>query len=432
MGVSAFFWLPLLTEQSFLGDTAYDIARFGWLPGNVWRWDNFMQFNPVFEYDFWGLMQLGIVQVALGLVGFALALTTARRFSFSVKRPATSPRVATPRPELWMLLALMLIASALVGAWSLPIWERFRLLTLVQFPWRLLVIITLPLALAVGGFTSGIPQRPLRVVVGVLLVALILWANYPRLEHVSFFDEMTLEITLDHVAQIEQYKGAEEEGENTSSVQEFKPRWAARKLVLDTEDDPQLTVPVPESGVRVVKANEWYKEITLDTAHAALLRFNQFYFPGWTLQSNAGEVAGYPSANLGLLTVDLASNATQLTLEWTGTRLQRIGTAITLLALVAFALWCWFSHLRRGWFVVGLGLLTLALVAAFHQPQAESVIAPKQEFAALGFELVGMRYEQSTPDALALAPIWFVHAPLPEALKVRWQLVDVGGNVVVD
>jgi len=76
MGVSAFFWLPMLFDRQFLTDAAFATARFGWLPDNVWQWDNFLDLHFFYGYDFVRPVQLGLVQAILAVLGF----WAARRF----------------------------------------------------------------------------------------------------------------------------------------------------------------------------------------------------------------------------------------------------------------------------------------------------------------------------------------------------------------
>ncbi len=430
MGISAFFWLPVLAERDLLSNTGYAIARDGWLPANIWQWNNFLQTTLAYTYNFTRPVQVGIMQSLLALVGFVLA----------VGKPNRDPQAATRRSELWLLGGVALVASALVGAWALPIWQSSEILTLVQFPWRLLTIVSLPMALAVGGLTYGIQQRWGQVVVGTSVLMLIVWAHYPRLEQIPVYDAQSMAITPDRIAQIEQYKGAEEGGENTSSVQEFKPRWVARNLVLETpgetigettESVDNTTEPA-ELEIRVDQSNDWEKEVTVDAQAATMLRFNQFYFPGWELQSDAGVGALYPSTNLGLLTTQLTPGSQTISLGWRGTGVQHLSVGITLVALALLTAWCWASGLRQGWLIFSLTLLGVGLVATFYQPQPNVVQQPEQQLMGEGIELVGLRYEQSDPDHLDIFPIWFVSAPLPADLEVRWQVVDAQGTIVLD
>ncbi|MEZ4558870.1 MAG: hypothetical protein R2854_20960 [Caldilineaceae bacterium] len=78
MGVSAFFWLPLVGERGFLSDYAYTIAKTVWLPRSVWRWDNVLD-PGVFDYTTARPVRIGLVQLLLGAGGFCPGPAARRR-----------------------------------------------------------------------------------------------------------------------------------------------------------------------------------------------------------------------------------------------------------------------------------------------------------------------------------------------------------------
>jgi hypothetical protein len=114
MGVSAFFWLPLITERGYLSDRAYTIAREVWLPISVWTWQNFLDMGFTFTHTFIRPNKLGLVQLVLAVGGF-----------FAARR----------RDAEWLYLgAVALIASLLIGEWVLSIWRQVDCSPLRNFP----------------------------------------------------------------------------------------------------------------------------------------------------------------------------------------------------------------------------------------------------------------------------------------------------------
>ncbi len=103
MGISSFFWLPMLFDRQFLSEAAYATARFGWLPDNVWTWGNFLDSHLLYEYDFSRPVQLGLVQIVIAAGGFLIA----RRYDAE-----------------WLFFALSALALLLaIGSWTLPFWQ---------------------------------------------------------------------------------------------------------------------------------------------------------------------------------------------------------------------------------------------------------------------------------------------------------------------
>jgi uncharacterized membrane protein len=206
VGVSAFFWLPLIVERQYLAATAYGVAR-QFLAENAWTWRNFLDTGLAFEYTFAIPFQLGLAQLGLGLAGFFLA----RR-----------------RDAEWLtLFALGLAACLGIGAWAVPLWLSSDILLVAQFPWRLLVLASLPLALFTGGsvlaFRAASTRRPVLLpLAGAALLAVIVLANRPTFLPDGEIPVDTTRIGLAAIAQFE----SESSGLGTSSAPNSNPKAA--------------------------------------------------------------------------------------------------------------------------------------------------------------------------------------------------------------
>ena len=221
MGISIFFWGPMIFERDDLSHAAYATARFGWLPGNVWDWFNALDLHLVYRYSFEPPVRLGLLQLLLGVAGFSLA----RR-----------------RDGEWLFLgALALVAGLLIGRWALPLWTSFDVLTVIQFPWRLLSIISLPLALFAGGLVVRLRTGWLQTMASILLILVIVVAQTPSLAGMPIPAERGMNLTAPVLAHNELEKGVLGKENVASSVQEFRPRWAGDSLTLIPEPatDPE-------------------------------------------------------------------------------------------------------------------------------------------------------------------------------------------------
>ena len=162
-GASAFFWLPMLANRQYLTDAGYRMAQLGWLPDNVWTWQNFLDWHLSYEHTNVHPAQLGLLQAGLALGGFILA----RR-----------------RDGEWLFFAAAACVSCLlIGSWALPLWLSSDVLAAVQFPWRLLSLVSLSCAMLTGGWVCWLQpawQRRLRVVVALVAVTLIIVVQSPR------------------------------------------------------------------------------------------------------------------------------------------------------------------------------------------------------------------------------------------------------------
>lgn len=408
-GGSAFFWLPLALERRYLADTAYTIAQSVWLPGSVWTWQNFLDWGWTFHHTFERPIRLGLVQVLLAVLGFGLGW---RR-----------------RDEWWYWLGVTFLTVAMMASWALPLWLNNDILTVAQFTWRLLSILSLPLALFVGGLMVRI--RPVWAQWGLAaaVIAIVIVAHQPRLGWIDVFDPEGTDVSLPVFTQTEVNKGVLEAAEHTSSVQEFRPRWVDETLTLVASGGAPPGTQPPIGAIRIERANAFALEARITTAAATPVRFSNFYFPGWqVLLNGATALTPYPSTNLGLLTVDLPAGEHELLLRWQGTALHRVGAIISWLALMGLGWLCWRERTQRRWLWLPLLLLLSGLTATFSRPALAVVEQPKQTAEADGLQLLGYR-TTIVRDAVYLYPYWYVNGNPPERVRVRWQIQDLSGRV---
>ncbi len=407
MGVSAFFWLPLIAERSYLSEQAYTIARTAWLPISVWTWQNFLDTGLTFTHTFVRPNKLGLLQVVLAAGGFVAA----RR-----------------RDAEWLYLAAVaLLAGALIGAWALPLWESNSILAVAQFPWRLLSIISLPLAIFSGGWLLRVRAGWRQAGLAALLVALIVAVQQPRLAWIDVFAPQEPALTPGVMAQIEVEKGVLEGGEGNSSIQEFRPRWADETLVL--REQPATSDPPPRLAVQ--RANPLDLELTAQVAITAPLRFTDFYFPGWQVTIDGAPAALYPSTSLGVLTVDLPPGEHAIRKTWTHTPVQTAGTWISLITLAVL--------MAAGWRAPGArwlaALPALFLIAGLYGWLTPRSLAPVQQPASpvqhAGMSLLGYQLDATDANRPVVRSFWTVAAP-PGDLRLRWQVIDAHGAVVGD
>ena len=437
MGMTAFFWLPLLGERSYLARTAYQQAMLA-LPSNVFRWNNLIDTGFRFTYGTTVPFRLGIVQVVLGLLGMVLA----RRRDLA----------------WWYWAAVGACALALASAPAQPLWASNDALLAIQFPWRLLTIVDLSLALFLGGSLlrfagsarrTGAPDphgagpgcgvrehagSPWACALAALgIIGLVVASAWPLLSWTQSRPVDDRSLTMPALAAYE--SRTREYGATSSWSKEFFPRWvdiqpAFKGIALGgqaTTLDPVITVD---------GAGRTSFDATITSPAGGSLRFKGFFFPGWrAVLDGHTELQPYPSTTMGLLTVDLPAGTHRLSVAWGGTPLQRAAGGLTLLSLAALAWW----YARSGRFrgqrslaVFPLALLAAALAGLAWPRPAGTVQTPAQPVAGAGLELLAYSTEMADPSMLLVHPYWYVAQRPPKNVHMSWQLRGAAGQLIAE
>lgn len=406
MGISAFFWLPLMLERGNIADTGYEIAKNSWLPRNVWTWQNFLDWHFFYNYTFIRPVQLGLIQLLLGLFGFALA----RR-----------------RDAEWALFFVgTILIGCLIGKWALPIWLNSNILLIAQFPWRLLSHMSLAIALFTGSPVLRLRKGWSQVAVALLFIGIVIVAQRPILDWIDVYSVAGTDVKLPVLTQLELGKGAITGGDDASTIQEFRPRWADSQLQLD----PSAEFTAPKMNLTLQQANAYELTMNVTNPQSAPLRFNDLYFPGWqVLLDNQTALPTYPTTNLGLLTVELPAGTHAVHLRWVGTTTQHAAGAAGLVALLVATIFYWRQRSWRGLVMIPIGLLGFGIAATFWVGPLTTIQAPAKTVKANGVQMLGYRQTRSDPGHLWIYPYWYV-SELPSAnLRARWELQDATGKV---
>ncbi len=271
-------------------------------------------------------ISLGWAQMALALIGVALCLKRRnRRF----------------RALMLVTGALTLLLVFMNTPASAALWETLPLIGYTQFPWRLLGLASLTLALMAGIGARllldsiAIPKWRLIVIAGVtalLTLSALPWtftAFHDRLEARDIGDMQVFERESGQLA--------------LSSYAEYLP------LHADADHlDPQLLIDRFASGTAIaritpsdtleIRAQRWTgtsAELRLDSSEAQTLEFDWLYLPGWRATIDGRAIDVFPSAPAGLAALDLPAGQFELRIALEATPAQTTAMALSALGLAA-------------------------------------------------------------------------------------------------
>jgi len=329
-GLAAFFWMPALLEQHLV---QLDSLR----SGDFHYSNNFLAlrelFKPCAPLD-QGLV-LRYFNFTLGTVHLLLAL------------PSLLPlRKARLRPVLLLAWSLLFFTAFLTLRQSSFIWENVPLLSLLQFPWRLLALAALPLAFLVGATLLVMPRRlrtPFVLAAGVGLVISTVPFLYPNEPFAIYEGRSTAElVTLD----------LEEGSRGTTQQGEYLPHGVDRRKVLHS---PLIPLYLEGKPIDKLDRESLPRDVDATTlehrANSDRFRFvssvpftatlHTLHYLGWRAYLDGQPVPIRPIN--GLISVQVPAGEHELLVRFESTPLRQAATGISWASLLGLvlAIWLW-------------------------------------------------------------------------------------------
>lgn len=317
---SAFFWFPALAERPFIYSDRLLV------PPIFVHWGNFLTLGELFTPP--QAVRSDLLnpspQRAVGLVQVLLALPALWLVWHGRQRHAVR----------FFLLATLFYGWLTLGS-SRIVWDVVPLLEYVQFPWRMLGIVALTLAMLVGLGIDGLLVRHARIgqITAVLGLAALIGGNLfwmdarycPGLENPTAADIGEYERLTDTIG--------------TTAKGEYVPRTAVE------------FPPTPSSGGFASLPNTAVLhqqtrtplELTADltASQPFTLTAELFAYPGWVAQLNGRDVLLTPSHPYGLITLPVPAGEHTIRIFWRETTSRRVANWVSVVAMLV---------------VVGLGL----------------------------------------------------------------------------
>jgi hypothetical protein len=347
MGVAAIYLIPAAWEQRWA-----DIRQATGDPGerieNSWLFARHA--DPLLELHDIELRRVSMIAVAMIAVALAGLLVSWRRKSLNAGRRWWIPLALIPPAILFLQLPI-----------SLPVWDLLPKLRFLQFPWRWLVVLEVPMAIF---FASAVwPVRRWRRVAVVTVCAAVFLAASATAGR-SFFQPCDEEDNVLAMA------GVYRTGAGFPGTDEYAPPGADSSLVATGLPDACL-VADPAAKLGVVDApganpDWWVEQGSCDATlawqpglpehrrlraiarHAGYLILRLRSYPAWRVTVNGQSVSDLPRRDDGLMAVAVPQGPVDLTVDWTTTHDALAGRWLSALALLLLtALWLLERKLSR-------------------------------------------------------------------------------------
>jgi hypothetical protein len=321
LGMAACVWVPILAEMD-----GVSVHRL--LQGNLRYTNHFVYPKQLFSVA-WGYglsrpgdqdgmsFSLGWSHLVLGLSACLLALRWPERVDRS-----------------WLVffpLATVALCALMVPS-AQSFWDRLLLLQYVQFPWRLLALATLCLALTAAPLGSLINEavrwRWLWISGAVAMIVLL---NLSHARPEGFYDIDVAAWTPDEFAR---------RGVAVTTREEFEPKWVMNRAPYRTNK-----IQVVSGDVRVLSINRGAAHLSANVTarDRSLLELGISYFPGWRVWLNGEEVDTRIAESTGLIRFLAPAGDHHIEARFTRTTPRWIGDGVSVFSTVlVFYLgwWC--------------------------------------------------------------------------------------------
>ncbi len=333
-GLATIFLLPALAESGYIVQTQ-------WLP-ETYRYERqFVYFFQLFDPT-WGFghalpgpddgmsQQIGLWLFVLGLA--ALPLWGRRRVEHG--------RVLLG----FGMAALMAILGTLPI--SRPVWEALPPLALIQFPFRLLGMVALFLALSAGGVTATLLEsRPSRRSVLVVLGLAIVLASYPyaRPQHTPLDARAQSPVAvIDFELAYPDMRG--------STAFAAGPPTTTPKLAAYLAGAPLPLAGIIAGTGEVVSVRHGggSEQVRVRAATPVTVQFYTYWYPGWRATVNGRPVPIRAEGPDALITLDLPAGEHEVSIRFADTPLRTLAAVISLGSLLLILILLSGGGTRRG------------------------------------------------------------------------------------
>lgn len=322
VGLSAFFWLPALSEMKYtnvasqISATADYHDHFVCLP-QLWNsaWGYGGSAKGCLDGFSFKVGKEHLVIAFIALLGVVVGIIRERR----------------ARRFILAGMGILLLSIFFTLPVSQKIWETLPLFAYVQYPWRFLAFAIFGVSLVTAGVTYLLRQKYVRWGIVVLSIAILLFIEIKR-----FATQYT------YVRPPDSFESAVDIEFRASKISdEYLP--AAIPRPVNSTDIVRDTIRSSEDyTLKIVQNTDTYKKFEFLSGMQNQVKVNVAYFPGWTYMVNEFTVKPPLSDGLPILTVPAGLTVVQMRFSDTPMR-----TAGNVISVICLCLWLYIYDKRK-------------------------------------------------------------------------------------
>jgi hypothetical protein len=327
-GAAAFYIVPAAFEQRWV-NIAQALSP-GLLPS-----ENFLYTaanDP--EHTFFNYIASTIAVAIIVFTGVA---------AIAVRREFTQLDSNRARRQLWSaLLLLAAITTALMLHPSSIAWQLLPKLRFVQFPWRWMSILTIPL---VYFLVAAFSRRRFRSLWIIAAAGLTLGTAVFLVQHTWWDEEefSTLRAAIDGGQGFDGTDEYDPIGDDHYNLPATAPRAQLLPSAEDAESQPSKAAP---KGAEVtierwkVAVERWTPEdkiVNVESAHPARLALRLLNYPAWQVEVNGSRIQPEQAEDSGQMILPVPAGQSRVIIHFARTPDRTIGGILSLLSLLAAA-----------------------------------------------------------------------------------------------
>ena len=318
-GLAAFYIVPAAYEQRWV-----NIAQA--LSAGLLPTENFLYtdiHNP--EHTFFNYIAS---TTAIALIAFSGIAAIAAR------RQAHEPNGSSERFRIWSaLLLLAAVATALMLRSSSMLWQLLPKLRFVQFPWRWMSILTIPL---VYFLTAAFSRRQFRWFWAVGVAALYAGTAIFLVQH-NWWDDEEFPTLRASIASGEGFDGTDEYDPIGDDHYNLPPKAPLAQLLPADEGPRGQAAKSPATPQIVVE--RWTPErkmvLVVGSPQPARLALRLLNYPAWRVEVNGAKIVPERAEDSGQMVVPLPPGTALVTARFRRTPDRTIGGILSILSLLA-------------------------------------------------------------------------------------------------
>lgn len=310
---------------------------------------NYLLWGPRFSAD------LAQFNGFLGQIALFMSVICVAGFCFTRRSRLAGLQ---PLAGYWLLigLATLLIMTPLAA----PLWDALPPLQTIQFPWRLLTVLTLAATVLLALWLGSLSHQPFSLLSALLLALLLVGLALQTLPTLINYQAMAGSPGPASMAKWMENIGTRHAGAydyivdtmRSKDTQEYRPRWVPHNTYFNSRRLQQLASSTQQNraaaGYQLQRLSARHLRLTGSSSAAQWLSMEQFYYPGWQARLSSEAGVGSPTRLLdvrpepdsGLLQIQLPPGNHRVDLILTRTWPERLGLIVSFTALL---LWLWLT-----------------------------------------------------------------------------------------